>query len=238
MRTDPAIRPTISLPRYGRAGEVLGKLQFAIRKWLGHCEYDEHALEHFDGRRILVLPTVFNPRALRTGRFFASELTATALARVDSVLDMGTGSGICAVACAEHVHRVLAIDINPAAVRSARINVLINDVEARVEVREGDLFDRVGDERFDLVLFNPPFIRAVPRDPRDRAWRGADVVDRFARALRDHLRPGGCALVLLSTFGDAATFLDAFDDSWRVERWAQRQFINETLAIFKVEPRT
>lgn len=238
MRIEPAIRPTITFPRYGRAGALIGKLQFVIRKWLGHCEYDDHALEHFDGRRILVLPTVFNPRALRTGRFFASQLTAATLARVDSVLDMGTGSGICAVACAEHVHRVLAVDINPAAVRSARINALMNDVEARIEVRESDLFDHVGDERFDLILFNPPFMRAAPRDSRDHAWRGSEVIERFARELRDHLRPGGYALLLLSTFANAASFLDAFDDSWRVERWAERDFINETLAIFKVEPRS
>jgi release factor glutamine methyltransferase len=133
---------------------------------------------------------------------------------------------------------VLAIDINPAAVRSARINALVNEVEERVEVRESDLFDRVGDERFDLILFNPPFVRASPRDDRDRAWRGIDVIDRFALQLRDHLKPDGHALVLLSTFGDASRFLHSFDGSWSVEQSAQRMFVNETIAIFTLRPRS
>lgn len=238
MRTDHALHPAISLPRYGRAGALLGKIQFRVRKWLGHCAYDNYALEHVDGRFLLVLPTVFNPRVLRTGKFFAEQLNATSLAGVDSVLDMGTGSGICAIACAAQVPRVLAIDINPAAVRSARINALVNEVEGRVEVRESDLFDRVGDERFDLILFNPPFIRATPRDARDRAWRSVDVIDRFALQLRDHLKPDGHALVLLSTFGEASQFLRHFDGSWFVEQWTQREFVNETIAIFKIQPRS
>jgi HemK-related putative methylase len=238
MRADHAVHPTISLPRYGRAGALLGKIQFRVRKWLGHCAYDEHALEHIDGRYMLMLPTVFNPRALRTGRFFAAQLSAAPLTHVGSVLDMGTGSGICAVACAPRIPRVLAIDINAAAVRCARINALINEVEQRVEVRESDLFDRVGDERFDLILFNPPFIRAHARDARDRAWRGIDVMERFARELRDHLTPGGHALVLLSTFGDASTFLGHFDRTWAIEPWAQREFVNETIVIFRIQPRS
>jgi HemK-related putative methylase len=238
MSTEHAMHAAVPLPRYGRAGRILGKLQFRVRKWLGHCAYDQLALERCDGRDILVLPTVFNPRALRTGQFFAAQLTAESLANARSVLDMGTGSGVCAIACAEHVQRVLAVDINPAAVRCARINALIHSVEARVEARESDLFDAVGDERFDRILFNPPFIRAKPRDARDHAWRGTDVMDRFVHALPRHLNPGGYALVLLSTFGDAPSFLARVDVTWSVERWARRDFINETLAIFKIQPRS
>jgi HemK-related putative methylase len=237
MNTQHAIQAHLPLPRYGRAGRIIGKLQFRVRKFLGHCAYDTPALEHVDGRDILVLPTVFNPRALRSGRFFAAQLTAAPLANASSVLDMGTGSGVCALACAEHVQRVLAVDINPAAVRCTRINALIHSLEHRIEVRESDLFDAVGAERFDRILFNPPFIRANPRDARDHAWRGMDVMERFASALARHLNPGGYALVLLSTFGDAPSFLSRFDAAWSVEHWARRDFVNETLAIFKIQPR-
>ena len=106
-----------------------------------------------------------------------------------------------------------------------------------MEVREGDLFEPLGEERFDLILFNPPFIRATPSDARDRAWRATDVMERFTRNLQAHLTPGGCALVLLSTFGDAPTFLTRLGSDWSVELWAQREFVNETLAIFKLRPR-
>ena len=76
---------------------------------------------------------------------------------------MGTGSGVCAVFAARHAHRVVAVDINPGAVRCAALNALLNHVEARIEVRQGDLFAPVARERFDLVLFNPPFFVGAQR---------------------------------------------------------------------------
>ena len=78
----------------------------------------------------------------------------------------------------------------------------LNHMEHKIEVRHGDLFAPVWQERFDLVLFNPPFLRGAARDDRDRAWRSSDVAERFAADLSAHLKPGGLALVLLSTFGD------------------------------------
>ncbi len=62
-----------------------------------------------------------------------------------------------------YARRVVAVDINPAAVRCAQINALLNQLEQRIEVRRGDLFAPVAGERFDLVLFNPPFLRGAPR---------------------------------------------------------------------------
>ena len=76
-------------------------------------------------------------------------------------------------------------------------------------MREGDLFGPVNGERFDLILFNPPFYRGEPRDALDRAWRATDVIERFAAQLGDHLTPTGSALVILSSDGEAAAFLDA-----------------------------
>ena len=62
---------------------------------------------------------------------------------------MGTGSGVGAVFAAQWARRVVAVDINPAAVRCARINALLNHVEDRVDVVEGDLFEPIGGQRFD-----------------------------------------------------------------------------------------
>ena len=90
---------------------------------------------------------------------------------------------------------------------------------------------------FDLVLFNPPFIRGVPRDDRDRAWRSSDVAERFAAGLRDYLKPGGAALVLLSSFGDGQYFLEEFRRrGLDIAVLAERRFVNERLAIFKLTP--
>jgi methylase of polypeptide subunit release factors len=92
-------------------------------------------------------------------------------------------------------------------------------------------------ERFDLVLFNPPFVQGVPQDDRDRAWRSNDVAERFAAGLAAHLKPTGFALVLLSTFGDGQVFLEEFrKQSFRISVLAERRFVNERLTIFRLEP--
>ena len=46
---------------------------------------------------------------------------------------------------------------------------------SQIDVRQGDLFDPVAGERFDVMLFNPPYYRGVPRDELDHAWRCADI---------------------------------------------------------------
>jgi release factor glutamine methyltransferase len=117
------------------------------------------------------------------------------------------------------------------------INTLLNNLDHKIDVRHGDLFEAVGGERFDLVLFNPPFLRGAPRDQRDRAWRSSDVAERFAGGLAAHLKPGGSALVLLSTFGDGQAFLDEFHSRrFRISVHAERRFVNERLTLFRLIP--
>jgi release factor glutamine methyltransferase len=105
---------------------------------------------------------------------------------------------------------VVAVDINPAAARCARINAALNGLEERMSVLEGDLFEFVKDARFDIIAFNPPFHRGVPRDAWELAWRSPDVAERFAAGLAAHLAADGSALVILSTAGDPGAFLAAF----------------------------
>jgi len=148
---------------------------------------------------------------------------------------MGTGSGVGAVFAARRASRVVAVDINPHAVRCARINALLNGVEDTVEAREGDLFTPVEGERFDVILFNPPYFRGAPRDPLDHAWRSLNVVERFAAQLGKHLTPTGYALVVLSTDGDTPAFLAAFaSNGLDVTVAARTELINETLTIYRL----
>jgi HemK-related putative methylase len=214
---------------------ALGKaLEFGMRVTRRH-RYDDYRLEHVQGMPILVLPTVSNPKLLRTGAFFASCLEADLLAGRE-VLDMGTGSGVCALFAARHARRVVAIDINRAAVRCAGINAVMNHLGHKVEIRHGDLFDAVRDERFDLVLFNPPFLLGVPKDERDAAWRSNDAAVRFAAGLEAHLAPRGMALLLLSSFGNACeSFIDELRrQHFSLELHARRRYINETLTLLRV----
>jgi release factor glutamine methyltransferase len=228
-----ALRP----PRLPRVARLLGKtLAFGYRL-TGRDRYDDFRLERVRGVPLLVMPSVFNPKLPRTGALLAAQLDASAVSADTAVLDMGTGSGVGAVFAARHARRVVAVDINPAAVRCATVNVHINQLEHRVEVRQGDLFGPVAGERFDLVLFNPPFLRGVPRDHRDRAWRSTDVPERFAAGLPGHLEDGGFALVVLSTFGGSQCFVEAFHrHGLEVSVLVERCFINERVTILRIAP--
>jgi SAM-dependent methyltransferase len=81
---------------------------------------------------------------------------ATVRPRVGSVLDLGAGCGIQSLLAARHADRVVASDLNPRAVMIASFNAALNHVA--VECVEGDLFEPVRGQRFDLVVSNPPFV--------------------------------------------------------------------------------
>jgi release factor glutamine methyltransferase len=137
---------------------------------------------------------------------------------------------------------VVATDIDPRAVRCARINVARSDVARRgakgVEVRQGDLFEPVRNDRFDLVLFNPPYLATPGPTKLERSLRRTpDLGQRFARELIEHLTPGGRALVVLSTNGEAGAYLGPLrDQGFRLERFLERDRGSELLTVWSVSP--
>jgi HemK-related putative methylase len=220
------------------ATRALVKLLHLVHRLRRFDRYDEFIVERVYDTRILVTPSVFNPKRLRTGEFFASQLDSSRIGPNAEVLDMGTGSGVCAVFAAKHARRVVAVDINAAAVRCARINALLNRVDDRIDVRHGDLFDPIAGERFDLILFNPPFLTGEARNDRERAWRANGLGERFAEGLDRHLNPGGEALLLLSTFGDAQVFLEPLRRGGHgISPLAQRRYFGEHLTLYGVTSR-
>lgn len=190
---------------------------------------------------LLVLPSVFNPVLFRTGAILARTLhrvyAQQGAGEGRTALDVGTGSGVGAVFAALRGFRVVGVDVNPEAVRCARVNALLNGVEARVEIREGDLFAPLEGERYDLVLFNPPFYRGEPRDARDRAWRSTDLMERFAAGLPDHLAPGGHALVVVSTDGEGHAIVDALAAVGLEPSVVERKDLgNEVVTVYSAGP--
>jgi len=134
------------------------------------------------------------------------------------VLDMGTGCGILAVLIAEKASKVIAVDVNPHAVACARKNVELNEVVAKIEIRQGDLFDAIeGDERFDLILFNAPYLPVEPDEGKswiEKAWAGGKtgrmVIDRFIRKSSRHLMENGCILLVQSSLSNVEETLKRF----------------------------
>jgi len=207
-----------------------------LRRRLGRV-----VLEHIEGVPLVVLPEVFHPAVFRSGTFLAHTLEhAPELApatEADRALDMGTGSGVGAVFAARRGWQVVAVDINPQAVRCARINASLNGLEGRVEARRGDLFFPIAGQRFDLVMFNPPYFRGRPQGALEAAWRGHDVLERFASGLRKALRPGGRALLVLSTDGEGETLLQALEkQGFALDAVGRRRFGNELLTAWQAVP--
>ncbi len=120
-------------------------------------------------------------------------------------LDLCTGSGILAITLARELPglTMVATDVSTAAAAVATRNVARHQVGERVEVRVGDLWAPVGDEAFDLIVSNPPYIRQaelagldreVQREPRLALDGGADGLGFYRRivaGLAARLAPGG-----------------------------------------------
>jgi release factor glutamine methyltransferase len=192
-------------------------------------------LERVGDMTILVLPDVFNPTLFHTSEALIAQLDGVPVEPGMRVLDMGTGSGIGAIAAAQRGARVVAVDISPEAARCARINVLLNRVEDRVDVRCGDLFEPVNGERFDLVLFNPPFYAGTPNEPWEQAWRSVGAIDRFAGGLKAVLKPLGRALLIVSsTTVDVEEALARHELQSRLV-W-ERDMMNERLMVLQWTP--
>ncbi|MEM3051279.1 MAG: 50S ribosomal protein L11 methyltransferase, partial [Candidatus Bathyarchaeia archaeon] len=58
----------------------------------------------------------------------------------ERVLDMGTGCGILGIVASKRAHEVIAVDVNPYAVRCAKYNSKVNDVLSKIATVQGDLF--------------------------------------------------------------------------------------------------
>lgn len=116
---------------------------------------------------------------------------------VDSALDLGTGCGVQALLAARFSTRVVATDVNERALAIAAINARLNGV-SNVEFRLGDLFEPVGDERFDVIITNPPFVISPETSHvyRDSQLSGDELSRTVVARSAEHLAPGGHATVL------------------------------------------
>jgi release factor glutamine methyltransferase len=179
--------------------------------------------------RTLVLPGVLRPPS--DSRLLAQVMRDRGLARGATVLDVFTGSGVLAVAAAaEGARSVTAIDLWPRAVLNARLNALASRV--RLQVRQGDLFEPVAAERFDLILANPPYVPAetdeLPAPGPELAWEGGTdgraLLDRLCAEAPGHLRPGGSLLVVQSSLcGEKATLAGLAAGGLRAEVLARQR---------------
>ena len=124
---------------------------------------------------------------------------------ITSVLDLCTGSGCLAILAANTFHNatIAAADISSDALDVARINMKEHDLLDRVELFQGDLLDAVKDQKFDLIITNPPYVATEevnafppeyahePRLAHEGGIDGFDLVRQIIIQAPKHLNNGG-----------------------------------------------
>ena len=189
---------------------------------------------------LIVRPTVFHPRYFITSEFFASFIDRLNL-RGKRVADIGTGSGILALAAARAgAASVTAVDVNPNAALTAVENARANGFGDRLTAVCSDLLSALALDRcFDVIISSPPSFPGEPLDLADRAWHAGpnyrDVAPLFDQA-RQRLAPGGRMYLLVSSDSD----LDLFGALIRkaglqAHLAAERSIWIESLMIYELE---
>lgn len=167
----------------------------------------------FHGRDWDLLPEVFAPGYSPSTGIAMEFLGLGGAGRrppAGSFLEIGSGTGVIAITAAmAGAERVVATDVNPAAVRNTALNARRHGLAGRVRAVESDLCAGLAPgERFDTIFWSPPYVRA-PEGLRNLSMHELAYVDpgyaahqRFLAEVPARLAPGGVALLHFSTRGD------------------------------------
>ncbi|MBE2315996.1 methyltransferase [Solirubrobacter sp. CPCC 204708] len=163
--------------------------------------------------RGIALPGVFKPRS---DTWLLARTAAREPVRLHArILELCAGPALAGIVAARtHGAHLTTVDVSRRAVFCARVNARLNGVP--ITAHRGDLFAAVGDERFDLIIANPPYVPggAPPSRGAARAWQagpdGRVVLDRIISEAPRHLAPGGTLLLVHSEICGTPTTLRAY----------------------------
>jgi ribosomal protein L3 glutamine methyltransferase len=128
---------------------------------------------------------------------------------VHQILDLCTGSGCIAIACAMQFPEATidASDISADALAVAKINVLRHNVEDQVHLIESDLFQSIPTKKYDVIVSNPPYVSIEemfnlpgeylhePKTGLEAGALGLDFAIRILRHAHTYLQPHGLLIV-------------------------------------------
>ena len=121
------------------------------------------------------------------------------------ILDLCTGSGAIAVSLAKYIQnsKLTGVDISSKALRIAKLNARNNNVEDRITFISSNLFDNVPEEKYDIIVSNPPYIKSkiiktlnkdVQNEPQIALDGGVDGLDFYRKIIKkadEYLKFGG-----------------------------------------------
>ena len=157
-----------------------------------------------------------------------------------SVLEIGTGSGLVSMYASLLSDDVTATDINYNALELAEKNFKLNNINT-IRLEFGDLFEPVKNEKFDVILFNTPYLPTDSDDiinddlnyAFDGGLDGRKVIDRFINEVSNHLNDKGIVQIIQSSLSDNDRTLDMFDRNGFVAEIAESEkfFFEEIVLI-------
>jgi release factor glutamine methyltransferase len=156
--------------------------------------------------QLKVLDSVYEPR--EDSHLMQKEVQSRA--KDKHVLDMGTGSGIQAISASlASAKEVWAVDVNPKAVDCAKENAKKNKVE--VKVIQSDLFKKVPKHKFDLLVFNPPYLPSDGSNDDIRwsgGYQGLEVTIEFFKQAKPFFAKGAEILFIFSSHANQVGLKD------------------------------
>jgi release factor glutamine methyltransferase len=186
-------------------------------------------------KNYIVSEKVFNPK-----RFYTSELMLANMQIKEGsiVLDMGTGSGVLAIEAAKKASVVFAADISKEAIKIARENAELNGIN-NIEFIQSDLFSSLPHIKFDIILFNPPYLDLKPKSIFDYAICDYKkrTIKRFLKEAKDYLKENGHIEIAYSSIADPYVVMEyAKNIGWKIEKIAEKKIPGEKLYVFKLIP--
>ncbi len=146
----------------------------------------ELKIENFN---LIIYPGVFIPNG--SSSLIFSHFFNKFDEKFERVLDMGCGSGIISLLISKYSKEVIAADINPVAVQTTKENAERNNIN-NIIVKNSDLFGNISG-KFDLILFNPPFMGLKPNTDLEKAFtdNNHETLIRFFEQVPKHLNKNG-----------------------------------------------
>lgn len=157
-----------------------------------------------------------------------------------SVLEIGTGSGLVSMYASLLTDNITATDINFNALELAEKNFKLNNITT-IKLEFGDLFEPIKNEKFDVILFNTPYLPTDSEDiinndlnyAFDGGLNGRNVIERFLNEAPNHLNDKGIIQMIQSSLSDTEKTLDMLDNLGFIAEVAksERFFFEEIVLI-------
>ena len=156
-----------------------------------------------------------------------------------SVLEIGTGSGIVAMYASRLTDKITVTDINFDACELARKNFRKNNIE-NIEILWGNMFEVVENRKFDVILFNTPYLPTEEDEVLDNTinyafdggLNGRKVIDLFLNEVKNHLNDGGIVQMIQSSLSGNDETLSKLDElGFIAEIAASEHFFFEDITL-------